>query len=100
MLHSMTEKRGRGFSLIELIIVVAMIMILAAITVPRFLNIIGDINLRYVATNYSGLLQSARIQAVRKNNFYRIQQTTLSTGDVSYYVHLQNGSYSLGDPVH
>jgi len=80
MLHSMTQKRGRGFSLIELIIVVAMIMILAAISVPRLLNTVSDINLRYAATNISGLLQAARMQGVRKNTFYTVQPTTLSTG--------------------
>jgi prepilin-type N-terminal cleavage/methylation domain-containing protein len=99
MLHSMTQKRGRGFSLIELIIVVAMIMILAAISVPRLLNTISDINLRYAATNISGLLQSARMQGVRKNTFYTVQPTALSTGGTGYYVHVQGGLYAVGDPL-
>ena len=99
MMHSMTPKRGRGFSLIELIIVVAMIMILAAISVPRLLNTVSDINLRYAATNISGLLQAARMQGVRKNTFYTVQPTTLSTGGTGYYAHVQGGSYAVGDPL-
>ncbi len=99
MIHSTTQKSRCGFSLIELIIVVAMIMILAAISVPRLLNTVSDINLRYAATNISGLLQSARMQGVRKNTFYTVQPTTLSTGGTGYYVHVQGGAYVAGDPV-
>jgi prepilin-type N-terminal cleavage/methylation domain-containing protein len=99
------QKRGqhtnRGFTLLEMMIVLAIMMILAAITVPRFLNIVSDINLRYVATNYSGLLQSARIQSVRKNDFYGIAPTTLPTGDNAYFVHVHalSTSYTVGDPL-
>jgi prepilin-type N-terminal cleavage/methylation domain-containing protein len=103
--QSSGQKRGRhtnrGFTLLEMIIVLAIMMILAAITVPRFLNIVSDINLRYVATNYSGLLQSARIQSVRKNDFYGIAPTTLPTGDNAYFVHVHalSTSYTVGDPL-
>jgi prepilin-type N-terminal cleavage/methylation domain-containing protein len=99
MQHSTTWRKGRGFSLIELLIVVAMIMIVAAISVPRLLNTVSDINLRYAATNISGLLQSARMQSVRKNTFYTVQGTTLATGETGYYVHVQGGSYAVGDPL-
>jgi prepilin-type N-terminal cleavage/methylation domain len=58
--------KDRGFSLLEMMIVLAIFLVLAKITVPRFINIVGDINLRYVANNYSGLLQSARIQCQEK----------------------------------
>jgi prepilin-type N-terminal cleavage/methylation domain-containing protein len=100
MAPSTTQRKGRGFSLIELVIVVAIIMILAGITAPRLLNVVSDIKLRYVATNLSGLLQSARMQAVRKNTFYSVQSTTLPTGEAAYYVDLpKSGTYVAGDPV-
>jgi len=95
------QHKDRGFSLLEMMIVLAIIMIMAKITVPRFLNIVSDINLLYVATNYSGLLQSARIQSVRKNDFYGIAPTTLPTGDNAYFVHVHalSTSYTVGDPL-
>jgi len=99
MVHSTTRKKDRGFSLLELMIVVAIIMILAAITVPRIMNTISDVKLRYFATNYSGLLQSARMQAVRKNAFYMVQSTPLSTGGTGYYVHFEGGTYAAGDSL-
>jgi prepilin-type N-terminal cleavage/methylation domain-containing protein len=100
MLNATTQKKDQGFSLIELMIAVAVIMILAAIAVPRLLNTVSDVGLRYSATNFSGLLQSARIQAVRKNTFYTIQQATLPSGDPGYYIDIpKNGAYITGDPV-
>jgi len=49
----------------------------------------------------SGLLQSARIQSVRKNDFYGIAPTTLPTGDNAYFVHVHalSTSYTVGDPL-
>src|SRR5260370_17469839 len=93
MLHSTRRKKDRGFSLIEMIIVAVIIMILAAITVPRILNTISDAKLRYFATNYTGLLQSARMQAVRKNAFYMVQSTALPTAGTAYYCHFHSRTY-------
>ena len=100
MPHSVTPKKDRGFSLLELMMSVAILMILAALTVPRALNIISDIKMRYVAQNLSGLLQSARMQAVRRNTFYSLRSATMPSGDLGYYVNIKGGaSYTAGDPV-
>jgi type IV fimbrial biogenesis protein FimT len=94
------QKKDRGFSLIELLLVVAILVILAAVTVPRTLNAISDVNLRYTAQNLSGMLQSARMQAVRKNTFYSMAATTLPSGESAYFVNIKGGTtYIAGDPV-
>jgi prepilin-type N-terminal cleavage/methylation domain-containing protein len=99
-MKSTTPQKSQGFSLIELMLVVAVVIILAALTVPHMLNIVSDISLRYVAQDFGGLVQSARIQAVRKNTFYTIQQGTLPAGTPVYYIDIPKaGVYTNGDPV-
>jgi Tfp pilus assembly protein FimT len=94
------KKISWGFSLIELMLVVSVIITLAAILVPRMMNTISDITLRYTATDLSGLLQTARIQAVKKNTFYTVQQATLASGATAYYADLpQAGVYTNSDPM-
>jgi len=99
MLRSATPKKVRGFSLLELMLSVAIIMILAAFTTPRVMNMITDIKLRYVASNLGGLLQQARMQAVRKNTFYTVQQTVLPSGDKAFYSSLKGNAYVAGYPT-
>ena len=78
MTHQNAPKGGRGFSLIEMVIALAMILILGAIFTPSVSNAISMIKLRYSANDLSGLIQKARIEAARRNTFYSIEQTTLS----------------------
>jgi prepilin-type N-terminal cleavage/methylation domain-containing protein len=69
----MKRERNNGFSLMELLVAVSVIMILAALAVPRLINQVYAIRIRYAATDLSGLLQSARIEGVRRNSFFSVQ---------------------------
>lgn len=62
----------RGFSIVELIIVVAIILIVAAVAIPNGINAMRGIRLREATTNYAGMLQRARIKAVQNNSFYSV----------------------------
>jgi len=100
MIYRTARKRGQGFSLIELVIAVSILMILAAVFTPLVSNAVSGVKLRYSATDLSGLLQKARIQAASKNTFYSIEQTTPSAGVVTYYVDLsKNNTFAAGDPL-
>ena len=92
-------KDRRGFSLPELVVVVAIVMLMAAFAIPVMTNTVSNIKLRYSAINFSGLLQKARIEAVRKNTFYSVQQHTIGSGDIGYYVDLnKNQTFAATDP--
>lgn len=95
----MTEKREQGFTLVELMIALAVIMIVLAIAVPPMINTVNDISLRYSASELSSLLQSARIQAVKSNSSYTVQSGALPNGQATYFIDLpKTGAYVVGDP--
>jgi len=94
-----SQKKMRGFSLIELMIAVTIIMILGALTVPGLVTTLREISLRYAASDFSGLLQSARIQAVKTNSFYSVQSGSLGTHQPIYYVGKPTAGYVNGNPM-
>jgi prepilin-type N-terminal cleavage/methylation domain-containing protein len=67
------RRSNGGFSLLEMMIVVAIIFILGALTVPTLMTQVYAIRIQYSARDVSGVLQRARMEAVRKNSFYSAQ---------------------------
>jgi prepilin-type N-terminal cleavage/methylation domain-containing protein len=70
----------RGFSLIELMIVLVIIMLVAGMATPSMTRAISTIRLRAGASSVAGLLQKGRIEAVRSNRIMVIRQDVLSDG--------------------
>src|SRR5437764_13869956 len=102
--HSMTSgnaarKCNLGFSLIELLIVVAISMIAAAMALPLASNAVNQIQLSSSATDYANLLQRARMRAVQDDTYYQIQTQTLSGDPIAYVDINKNGSYDTGEPM-
>lgn len=67
------RRQAAGFSLLELLIVIAIIMVVGAVATPNVMNAIYTIRLRSAASNIGGVLQSARMQAIRANRYYSIR---------------------------
>src|SRR6476646_1799253 len=62
----------RGFSLLELLIVVGISITIVGIAMPSFINAFYSIRLKSAASTLSSLMQQARIQAARQNRIYTI----------------------------
>src|SRR5258708_25266216 len=68
---------SRGFSLVEVVIALAVILILSAVALPAFVNAYRMYQLTDAATQFAGLLKFTRFEAIRLNTNVscRIQQT-------------------------
>src|SRR5215470_8763867 len=72
--HSSPDLRARqrGFSMIELLGVVIILLIVAAFAVPNFLTMKHDISLRGAASDFVNLVQATRIRAVQDDAVYSL----------------------------
>jgi Tfp pilus assembly protein FimT len=75
-MNAMTVTHGRrparGFSILELIIVVGITLVIAAIALPGILTATQNFKLRSTVSSISGVVQRARMLAVGRNNYYSV----------------------------
>lgn len=91
--------RERGFSLLELCVVLAILMIVAGMLFINGASAIRDIRLHTSATSYANLLQQARIRAVTDDTYYMVR-TDITTNPPMAFVDVnQTGSYSPTAPA-
>jgi prepilin-type N-terminal cleavage/methylation domain-containing protein len=69
----MAPARENGFSLIELMIVVALVATLAGITVPAVAGAMRSYTLNSAAQQIASTIRSARVQAVGKNRLVEVR---------------------------
>jgi type IV fimbrial biogenesis protein FimT len=61
-----------GFTLIELIVIIAIVAIFAGIAIPNFLSYMPKYRLNGAARQIMGDLMAARMKAVKENNRFRV----------------------------
>jgi type II secretory pathway pseudopilin PulG len=65
-----------GFSMTELVIVVGIIMVIAAIAIPNGIRVWYNMELRATGDQVAGLMQQARLLAAKNNSYFTVCYTT------------------------
>lgn len=93
------KKRNAGFTMLELVIVLVTVLIVAGIAIPQFQGAMHMARLRSAGTDFSGIIQSARIRSVQDNTFYSLYILTGGLQPQAYVDINKNGSADTGEPI-
>lgn len=96
-----SSRSAAGFTLIELMVVIAILAIVLSIGVPSFTNMVKNNRLTSAANDMVAMLQFARSEAVRRG---RNVQVSAVSGDVEqglmvWFDDNGNGSYDTGEEL-
>jgi prepilin-type N-terminal cleavage/methylation domain-containing protein len=89
----------RGFSLTEIIVVVLIILVVAAIAIPNMVKAWYDAQLRTCAFEISDLMQQARTYATKKNTTVTVQYQISNNVQQAYIDLNNNGKWDTGEPI-
>jgi prepilin-type N-terminal cleavage/methylation domain-containing protein len=96
------ERQGgssaRGFSMIELIVVVTIALIIAAIALPNLISAWYDIQLRSAASQVADLMQQTRMLAAKNNATYSVRFDIANGVQRVYIDRNNNGALDAGEP--
>lgn len=93
------SRRQKGFSTIELLTVVTILLIVLAFAIPNVTQAVYNQRLRSSAGRLSGLMQQARLLAGKNNATYTIAYTTLNGTNLAYIDLNNDGTWQNGEPI-
>ena len=90
-----------GFSLLELMIVLWIAFVAAAMVIPTATTSIRGIRLSSTGASYANLLQQARVRAVKDDRYYAVIAIAAqgSTPPMAFIDLAGTGAYAAGDPT-
>jgi prepilin-type N-terminal cleavage/methylation domain-containing protein len=91
-------RQQRGFSLLELLIVLAITLVIGAMMTPKIAASMAGYEVRQSASQVAGLLQRARIAAVQANQPVRMRTGADASGRQRVWVDLPGGTAGTFDP--
>jgi len=83
-----------GFSMIEVLIVVAIIMIISAMAAPNVITSLRQVKLRGASSSMINIFEQARMRAVRDNKGYMVR-SAVAQGTTFWYIDL-DGDAAMG----
>jgi type IV fimbrial biogenesis protein FimT len=98
------RNRQKGFSLVELLVVMAIIIIVSAMAIPNIINAVRAARLRSAGSEVAGFLEQVRMTAVRENKTIYIRNSVVN-GATMWYADRPDaaGAHNLtldaGEPV-
>jgi prepilin-type N-terminal cleavage/methylation domain-containing protein len=84
-------RTARGFSVVELVVVLAIILVLSSIAIPSLMSSMRTYRISSSASSLSALLQRARFEAIRQNKVMNVR-TKVVGGNTAVYIDLNNNS--------
>jgi prepilin-type N-terminal cleavage/methylation domain-containing protein len=86
---------ARGFSLIELLVVVAVILVVAAFAVPNMVSTLDAFRLRSSMNSAMSMTQRARLAAIKQNQTQELQFIVNGNQVVLYYKNANSANLGL-----
>ena len=93
------RNKHSGFSLVELLVVMAIIMVVAAIATPSIMDTLNGIRLRSAASEVAGIMQQCRQLAVKNNKYYTVKPAVVTGARAAYVDVNYSNAFDAGAPA-